>query len=417
MAGDDVAQDILTDERLRAAHLAVSAAFSPSAPISRRDLFAGRTGQLASLLDIIHQAGQHAIIYGERGVGKTSLAAVMEDMLAQSDRYVTARVNCDGSDEFSSIWRKLLAQIRYDEREEKIGFTAAPVLHRSTVAQFLGDGEITPADLTNILRAVTNGTTPILFIDEFDRVGEGPTRPLIADLIKALSDQLVDVTIVLVGVADTVDDLLESHRSVERSLVQVRMPRMSTRELREIVDAGLGTAGMTSETEATSQVTTLSQGLPHYTHLLAQAAARTALGNHRLQVSVGDVDQAIAQALEKAQQSTARAYHEATSSSRETLYPQVLLACALTRGDDLGYFAAGDIREPLRMIMGKRYEIPAYSRHLHAMSENDRGPILQKTGQTRRYRFRFINPLLQPYIVMKGLAEGLVEPDVLARLE
>jgi len=52
--------------------------------------------------------------------------------------------------------------------------------------------------------------------------------------------------------------------------------------------------------------------------------------------------------------------------------------------------------------MGKPYDIPAFAQHLNDLSESGRGPVLQKKGSTRRFRYRFINPLLQPYVIMKG---------------
>ena len=63
------------------------------------------------------------------------------------------------------------------------------------------------------------------------------------------------------------------------------------------------------------------------------------------------------------------AYHSATFSTRETLYRQVLLACALAPGDDLRYFASADVRAPLSMIMGRPYDIPAFSQHLNELSD------------------------------------------------
>jgi hypothetical protein len=76
-------------------------------------------------------------------------------------------------------------------------------------------------------------------------------------------------------------------------------------------------------------------------------------------------------------------------------------------------FAAADVRDPLSMIMGKPYDIPAFAQHLNDLSDSARGPVLQKKGSTRRFRYRFINPLLQPYVIMKGLSEGLIEPSAL----
>src|ERR1700722_14287876 len=71
--------------------------FSPSAPIDRRDVFAGRRDQLAALNTVMRQRGQHAVIYGERGVGKTSLAGITADQASRSDHF-TAHVICDSSD-------------------------------------------------------------------------------------------------------------------------------------------------------------------------------------------------------------------------------------------------------------------------------------------------------------------------------
>jgi hypothetical protein len=36
--------------------------------------------------------------------------------------------------------------------------------------------------------------------------------------------------------------------------------------------------------------------------------------------------------------------------------------------------------------------------------------VLQKRGSPRQFRYRFVNPLLQPYVVMRGLSEGAVSP-------
>jgi hypothetical protein len=157
-------------------------------------------------------------------------------------------------------------------------------------------------------------------------------------------------------------------------------------------------------------ISALSQGLPHYTHLLGLHSARAANDAAESIIKTKHVRVAIREALGKAQQSIVAAYHRATMSPRrENLYPQVLLACALAKCDDLGYFAAADVRGPMTRIMGRPYEIPAFSRHLNDFCEETRGPMLTKIGTRRRFRFRFITPLMQPYVIMRGLDSGLIE--------
>ena len=52
----------------------VAEVFTPGAPIDSLDLFAGRIEQIKDVLTAVVQRGQHLVLYGERGVGKTSLA-------------------------------------------------------------------------------------------------------------------------------------------------------------------------------------------------------------------------------------------------------------------------------------------------------------------------------------------------------
>src|SRR5947209_1144915 len=53
------------------------AVFKPTTPINSFDLFCGRQNESRSLVAAVNQNGQHAILFGERGVGKTSLANIL----------------------------------------------------------------------------------------------------------------------------------------------------------------------------------------------------------------------------------------------------------------------------------------------------------------------------------------------------
>jgi hypothetical protein len=229
-------------------------------------------------------------------------------------------------------------------------------------------------------------------------------RVLFADTIKALSDRLVNATVFLVGVADSVGELIREHRSIERALVQIHMPRMSPDELAEISTRGVDAAQMSIAKGAIGRITTLSQGLPHYTQLLTQLAAQAALGRRRADVNSRDVDAAVERAIDRAQQSIVEAYREATASPTRSTYPQVLLAAALAPEDEFGFFDPADVREPLSKILGKPCKPASYAPHLEALSDEARGSVLQKHAG----RYRFVNPLLQPYVAMRGVSEGVV---------
>jgi hypothetical protein len=87
----------------------------------------------------------------------------------------------------------------------------------------------------------------------------------------------------------------------------------------------------------------------------------------------------------------------------------VLLACALADVDDKSFFTAAAVRGPLRVVAERPdLDIPNFSRHLKEMSEERRGCILLREGETRRLRYRFVNPLMRPYVIMRGVADGLL---------
>jgi len=126
-----------------------------------------------------------------------------------------------------------------------------------------------------------------------------------------------------------------------------------------------------------------------------------------MNITVDDVNQGIVQAIENTRQTTRNDYQKASEGQRKgTLFPPVLLACAVANIDDLGYFSSSDIREPLRQLTGKQYDIPSYSQHLDKLSKDEsRGPVLEKLDLGARLRYRFRNPMLRPFILMKGLVD------------
>ena len=395
----------------------LSSVFSPSAPIDKQALFAGRTSQLRDVLTSINQRGQHVIIYGERGVGKTSLASTLSEICEAAGLQIiqSGTINCDGTDNFSSLWKKVFREMTFKVKHNNIGFTGQTKEDTVSLENLLNanlqSDEVTPDDVRYTLQKLGKST---IIIDEVDRLRKQETTTLLADTIKTLSDHSTKTTLILVGVADSVDQLIAEHKSVERAMAQIHMPRMLPEELHEILEKGLAAVRMSIDRPSKHRIAWLSRGLPHYTHLLGLHASIHAVEDGRTAVTVKDVDAAIQPAVSKAQQSIIKAYHSAVSSPRkDNLYAEVLLACALAPADTLGYFAASDVRAPLSEIMGKAYNIPAFSRHLNDFCLPHRGSVLQKTGSVRKFRFRFTNPLLQPFVVIDGMAKQLVSNNLI----
>jgi len=389
--------------------LEASKVFTPTAPIDERSLFAGRHTQIRQIVDVVNQKGQHAVLFGERGVGKTSLANILKDILISSyNNIISPRINCYADDTFDSVIEKAFGEITLMSQRRKIGFSDKTDLNKFN-ARDLIVGKIDPESIRKALVLLSDIFKPIIIFDEFDRLKPN-VQNVFADLIKALSDHAVGATIIIVGVADSIDQLISAHQSVERALMQIRMPRMSEDEVQEIFTKGYKHLGLSANDDAMLTATRLAQGLPHYAHLIGLHSSRIAIEKDVNTIDLGTIRESISLALGGAQQSIQSIWHKATMSPRkDNLFATVLLSCALAKTDELGYFAAQDVRGPLNIITNKKYEIPNYSQHLKEFTEEKRGPVLKKIGTKRRYRFRFINPLMQPFVIMRGYNEGKVE--------
>jgi Cdc6-like AAA superfamily ATPase len=382
--------------------------FIPTTAINQKSLFCGRTNQIRLVVDAINQPGRHAILYGEPGVGKTSLANILATRItAGTTPIISPHINCDSGDSYESIWRKVFNEVQIISERQAAGFdqrrvkVALPLINQI-------DGPVTTDVVRRVLSDVGRSSVFYIILDEFDKIPDAKVRNLIADTIKVLSDRAVEATVILVGVADDVNGLIEDHQSVERCLSQVPMPRMSRAELEQILTTGLSAVGMVIEGDAANEITGLSKGLPHYAHLLALCAGRKALDSKTLTVTQRHVKDAIETAVIGTQHSIRTVYDKATYSTKKAIYEQVLLACAMSECDDVGRFLPVAVAEPLSAIMKRKYTVENFAKHLHAFCEPQRGPVLKKTGQEYRWRYRFVNPLMQPYVLMKGLADKLI---------
>lgn len=385
----------------------VTEAFSPGAPVQERDLFSGRASQIGLLEDAVSQRGRHAIVFGERGVGKTSLANVLPLLMHRPNKeLIYVRVNCDPLDTFVSLWKKVFKRMTY------VTSTLQGPVTRKISEDFGAD--LAPDDVQLVLGEFSANHIPIIVLDEFDRIKDRTTTQLVADTIKALSDYSVNATVVIVGVAEDVSSLIQGHESITRSLVQIKMPRMSTEELKQLVLARYARCGIQTDADAVWKIIFLSRGLPYYAHLLAMHAARHAIDRRKIMVKHDDVDRALEAAITELDQSIKGKYVIAVRSQRseDTLYAPVLLACAFAATDELGRFQQSAVAAPLnRIIKGKTYQASTFALHMNAFTEDDRGCVLQRFGTARNYRYRFADPMMQPYVILKGLNDGYLNDE------
>lgn len=371
------------------------------APVDEEQMFAGRLAEVTKMLRTVMEKARHVVLFGERGVGKTSLSNVFWRRYGNTLKsFVVARVQAGPQDTFSSLWVRALQELK------AMGVSS----DRAAYVNFETNFEtITPSEIRRELQKINPNALPIIIIDEYDKLSDSDAKVLTANLIKELYDFSVSTTVILVGVAENISQLVEDHASIDRALVQVPLSRMSESELKEIIRQRATQTPMKFSNDAIWTIVILSRGLPFFTQTLSKHAAINAIENRRLNVTNQDVDAAMTKFIEDTEVSFRDAYRAATRTNQKSNLQESLLACALAKCDDEGFFKATDVVEPLSAIMKERRRIAHFDKHLRRFCGDDGGNILIKRGGDRQSTFRFADPMMQPYVIIRGIQSGMID--------
>ena len=247
-----------------------------------RYLFAGRDSVVRDILGSFELSGAVPIIYGERGVGKTSVAwrafevlrdkdtdAAAVDVASEfelDDHYIPLWVEC--GDWFAGIESALLALLMPKGLRQAVTIVdlfpdllseeariKASTSFELNLAVFKAKADLSRSERKGAIekafenytdRALDNpiemfsqlcgkliekysSSTVVVFIDEFDRL---PDKSMVGSILKTLTG----IRFVIIGVATSSDDLIGSHPSVDRKLSKVYVPPFRYEEAAEIFE-------------------------------------------------------------------------------------------------------------------------------------------------------------------------------------
>ena len=304
--------------------------FRPAQEVADPRFFAGRARQIADLTDALHLAGSTPLIYGARGLGKTSLAfqmmriaqgavellsdqGIQDRAFNETQRYLVFFVTCtDATRNFDGLVQELInAAEEADFSEAESNYKAKHLAERTITQKlafkffeaersrkFLPDKarrsyrNLSPTEkLQHLIYLIAEKYhRPVLFvIDEVDRLQD--TQGL-ASFIKATSAESVKFS--LVGISSSIGDLLADHQSIARGLVPVQVPRMEEPELRQIIENAeryLYDQGYRIRfgRPASTLIVESAAGFPWLVHVLGQSSLLKAVGKGRNEVNSADV--------------------------------------------------------------------------------------------------------------------------------
>lgn len=115
------------------------------------------------------------------------------------------------------------------------------------------------------------GDKAIAVVDEFDAIAEPSDRARFGDLLKRLGDRGTDFKFILSGIGSSLHDLLGGHDSSIRQLHTIELDRLSWDARFEIIQDAAKGVGVTVSRDLCVRIAGISDGFPHYVHLLTEA--------------------------------------------------------------------------------------------------------------------------------------------------
>lgn len=382
--------------------------FTPHIPVDEIEHFFGREEEATRLVSVINSPGQHILVYGDRGVGKTSLAKTTCKVLLQKiQRGHFFEKSCDSKDTFASIFESPLeasgVDFSFKEKTQthneggvaglnigvaKVNIATKREVKTTNSAIFKPDS---PSWVANQLKTMSG----VFLIDEADSIQSDEDKKKIAELIKLLSDSNSEFKLVVVGIATTGEELTAGHPSVERCLKEVLLQRMSDDDLKKIILNGMSSLELIPADYVVKKIVDISAGYPHFAHLVSLKCGEHAIANNERHVTKDTLAIALSEAVKDSEGALQRMF-EATlrALTKPNEYKLLLLTAAYCKTPE---FRSSELREKLDSKFGIKIESKPLSRRLTLLTKGEKTTILYKPA---RGCFQFTDPRMPSFLKM-----------------
>lgn len=392
----------------------------PSRPIRSVQHLMGRSHEMDIIDRALYQPGRHIFIFGDRGVGKSSLAATAAYQYQSAD---AAPIFVSGSvdDTFKTIIANIANQALGRSRTENIKRNESASLEWRGLKW--GSGvEISTLDIATQIQSVgdalellkqvasIHSEKPIVVLDEFDTIKEQSERNKFAALLKQLGDQSINLKFIFTGIGHSLDDLLGAHQSAFRQLETVELPRLGWEARREIVINAADAFGLSVNSDINWRIAIVSDGFPYYVHLITEKMlwevfiedeVTTELNSDHYYLGLRAAIQSINAELK-------RPYDQAVSH-RDQQYENVVWSTA--DGDEL-YRPLKDMYGAYKVLMQKRGLVDQtllqtkFSEHVRKLKDKSYGEMLKQVDNRPGW-YTYSEKMLRGYVRMQAEANGI----------
>lgn len=345
-------------------------------PVTRRDHFAGRRQTLHDLQHILLAPGQHALVMGEPGIGRSSLLAMLPGCLDGPRR--AALVAIEPGDTLATLWSRTAGALQADA-------TAS-----------------SPGDVAALLRRMGAAVPVVWGIDDLHRATPS-LRADLAAVLGALVSPPVPVTLVLAAAGHDPRRVWPEAGLLSTAMTTTTLGRLPAEECAELLEIVLANAGVDAEPAAAQELIQACAGRPGALADLGARAAEAARRQGVGRVAASHAEDALREAFEATDADVREEYEHATIRARRGIFPEILWACARSPREPDGSFSTQSVREALQRLLKR--EVRGLTNQISVLAESTRGQVLEKVSGAPNPRYRFVDPRLEPYVLLRGLGD------------
>ncbi|ADU73012.1 AAA family ATPase [Pantoea sp. At-9b] len=389
----------------------------PAEPIDANEFLFGRSDQVDILETALYAPGRHVFIYGDRGVGKSSLAhTVAFNMQEESDPIF---VSCVPESTLAGItadaFREAIERMDHSRSEWS---ASASLGVSSTWIKIENKAQKHPqekVEITDVSSAVyalglitkIHSKSPYIVIDEFDRMISLEEKEKFGTLLKQLGDKKSSVKIIFTGIGDSLRELLGGHASSSRQIQELNLEPLSWSGRYAIIDTAFKKFGLTVPDEIRFRIAGLSDGYPHYVHLVCEKMLIRAYQNNTTEINFNLFLDGLKDAVSSVAEFLKKDYNMATAG-RSPDIAYVLWAVAdsadMQRKKSDIFISYTDVIEQLvrkKFLSDISPDEKKLGRVLSLLSKADYGEIvISAFGSKRRGFYKFKESMVRGYVKM-----------------
>jgi Cdc6-like AAA superfamily ATPase len=342
---------------------------TPSATIRTRDRLFGRDKSLQQIQRALSSAGRQILLFGDRGVGKTSVAntsAALYGNDAQPNIYVPCSRESSFESVIQTIGRRSLEpadNIKTKGTGPSIGLSVFGVggnYQSGTRSETKFELPKTTNDALEIVRFLASGLGQrrIIVVDEMERVGSESERAKFAEFIKNVPEMDPDnlLKFVFCGIGSTVDELIGAHPSAGRIIEPIHLDKLHHTDLWKIIQSVAQKLSIEVDENILIRIGQLSDGFPHYVHLVGESIFWQMFDDSSVvkKASRDHFHAAVRESLQRAEPALRQQYEKATMKTKNTEdYEEALWALADTTSEKRQLSEIYDYS--YKRIMSKRF--------------------------------------------------------------